>query len=252
MSIGEGLSAYYREFGVRGVFSISAYRLLGHPREITARAPGIRDAVHLRVRTTDVSTYSEVLLRGEYGFDLPFSPKVIVDAGANIGMSSVYFAHKYPEAKIIAIEPEASNFAMLARNVIPYPAIVPVHAALWNRDGEISISEPDPATGASGNWAFVTREGPGDKIRAVTMRTLMIEMQLPNVDLAKIDIEGAEKEVFEDAGWLAQVRCLMIELHDRFRPGCSKAVDSVAQGFSKLQRGETTLYIRETQALARP
>ena len=177
---------------------------------------------------------------------MPFSPKVIVDAGANIGMASIYFTHRYPAAKIIAIEPEASNFAMLARNVRPYPAIVPVRAALWNRDGEISVCEPDPATGARGNWAFVTREGPGIKVRAITIRTLMKEMQIQDVDLVKIDIEGAEKEVFESSDWLNTARCLMIELHDRFRPGCSEAVDSVAQRFSKLQRGGTTLYVRET------
>ena len=237
MSIAEGLKAYYSEFGVRGVFAISAYRLFGYPKEIMVFPPGIQDPVHLRVRTTDVPTYGEILLRGEYAFDLPFPPKVIVDAGANIGMASIYFANRYPEAKIIAIEAEASNFVMLTRNVRPYPAIIPVHAALWNRDGEISVGEPDAATGASGNWAFVTREGPGSRIPAITMRTLMKAMQVTGVDLAKIDIEGAEKEVFEDAEWIEGLGCLMIELHDRFRPGCSEAVDSVVQGFSKVTTG---------------
>jgi FkbM family methyltransferase len=74
-------------------------------------------------------------------------------------MASIYFTHKYPEARIIAIEAEASNFDVLVKNVEPYPRISAIHAALWNRDGEISINEPDPATGCSGNWALVTREG---------------------------------------------------------------------------------------------
>jgi FkbM family methyltransferase len=185
-------------------------------------------------------------VRGGYGFELPFSPKTIVDAGANIGMASIYFTHRYPEAKVIAIEAEASNFAVLARNVRPYPAIIPVHAALWNRDGEISVSEPDPATGVSGKWAFVTHEGSGVKARAITMRTLMKEMEIPSVDVLKVNIEGAEKEVFETCDWMDDIRCLMIDLHDRFKPGCSEAVNSVAQGFSKLKRGEVTLYLRGT------
>ena len=169
-----------------------------------------------------------------------------MDAGANIGMASIYFAHRYPEAKIIAIEPEASNFAVLARNVQPYPTIKAVHAAVWNRDGEVNVGKPAPETGASGKWSFVTsRQATGDTIRAMTISSLMREFDVPVIDLAKIDIEGSEQEIFEDTRWLAGLRCMMIELHDRFRPGCSKAVESAMQGFKRSQRGETTFYLRE-------
>jgi FkbM family methyltransferase len=245
MSIRDGLTGYYSNFGLRGVLAISAYRLLGRPKEITAHPPAIRNPVQLRVGTSDSLAYAEVLLQGQYSFDLPFSPRTIVDAGANIGMASIYLTHKYPEAKIIAIEAEATNFAVLARNVRPYPAIIPIHAALWHRDGEISVGKPTPASGAGDKWGFVTHEGSGIKVRAITMRTLTREMQMPSVDLLKVDIEGSEKEVFEGCDWMDDITCLMIELHDRFKPGCSEAVDSAAQGFSKLQRGETTLYVRK-------
>ena len=247
MNIRDGLAHYYRYFGFRGVFAISAHRLLGRPREITAHPSGIRNPVHVRVRTTDQEVYPEILLQGFYAFDLPFCPKTIVDAGANIGMASIYFAHRYPEAKIVAVEAEAANFALLAKNVRPYPLITPIHAALWNRDGEISVGQPDPSTGARGEFAFVTREGPGVKVRAVTMPTLMKEAQIRSIDLLKVDIEGAEKEVFEACDWISDIRCLMIELHDRLKPGCSEAVNSVTRGFSKSQRGETTLYIRDIE-----
>jgi FkbM family methyltransferase len=246
VSIRHNLAAYYSNLGLRGVFAISAYHLLGRPKEITALPPGIRNPVHIRMRTSDASIYGGILLRGQYAFDLPFSPKTIVDAGANIGMASIYFTHRYPEAKVVAVEAETSNFAVLARNVRPYPAIVPLHAALWNRDGEITVRERDPASGVSAKCAFVTHEGLGVEVRAITMRTLMKEMQIHAVDVLKVDIEGAEKEVFEACDWMDDIRCLMIELHDRFKPGCSEAVESVGQGFSKLQRGETILYVRET------
>jgi FkbM family methyltransferase len=246
MNVRDGLTWYYGNYGLRGVLAIASYRLFGQPKVISAHPPGIRNPVLLRLKTSDEATYVQILLGGQYSFDLPFSPRAIVDAGANIGMASIFFANKYPEAKIIAIEAERSNFNILVRNVRPYPAITPVHAALWNRDGEISVGEPDPVSGASGNWAFVTREGPGVKVRAITMPTLMREMKIQAVDLVKIDIEGAEKEVFEGSDWINSVRCMMIELHDRYRPGCSEAVNSVAQGFSKSERGETTFFVRET------
>ena len=240
-----GIRYYQRNFGFAGVLAVFANRIFGRPQKITVYPPGIPHAMQVRIKTSDESVYRDILLRGEYDFDLHFPPKTIIDAGANIGMSSIYFAHKYPEAKIIAIEAEASNFALLAQNVRPYRNIIPVHAALWKHDGEISVCEPDPYIGA-GNWAFITHEGSGVKVRAITMRTLLKEMLGGSVDLLKIDIEGSEKEVFESCDWISDVRCVMIDLHDRIKPGCSEAVNSVIQGFTKLQRGGTTLYLRNS------
>jgi len=247
MSMLSGLRRYYGLYGFRGVLAVGGYRLFGRPKEVAAHPPGIQNPVHIRIKTTDEFVYRDVLLQRAYAFDLPFYPKTIVDAGANIGLTSIYFAHRYPGAKIIAIEAEASNYAAMSRNVRPYPAIIPVHAALWNRDGEISVGEPDPASGAFGEWAFVTHEGgSGPKVRAVTMHTLMREMCIQAIDLLKIDIEGAEQEVFENTQWLSGTGCLMIEMHDRFRPGCSEAVEQAMRGFARSQRGETTFYVRVT------
>lgn len=248
MDIHSGLSRYYGNFGIRGVLALCAYRLCGRPKEIRPRAPGIRHRVHVRMRTTDEDVYRDTLLLQQYGFELPFEPETILDAGANIGTASIYFAQRYPRARIIALEPEPSNFALLARNVAPYPTITPVRAALWNRDGEISLGHPTPSASAQQKWAFVTREGPGESVRAVTLPTLMREMHIRRIDVLKVDIEGAEKEVFESCDWMDAVRCMMIELHDRFKPGCSQAVDCAARGFSQLQRGEVTLYLRGVEA----
>jgi len=244
MSLLEGLAAHYDLFGVRGVLAISSHRLTGHPREITAQPKGITNPIYIRLRTTDASVYRQVILHREYECELPFTPTTIVDAGANIGMVSIYYTHRYPEARVISVEAEASNFEMLCKNVAPYPNIVPVHAALWKSDGFVSVSEPDSGIGAFGKWGFVTHEGNGNKVRAVTMRTLMREANIPCIDLLKIDIEGSEKEVFENCEWIDNVRALVIELHDRFRPGCSKAVNAVTSDFSKSERGETTFYVR--------
>jgi len=246
MSIYEGLRYYHMLFGDRALLTMSAYRLMamGTPREITARAAGIKHPVRLRPKTTDVIVYKEVLLDGQYNIDLPFVPQTIVDAGANIGMASIFYAKKYPKAKIIAIEPESSNFALLLRNVARYPNITAIRAAIWNRDGQINVGERDPDKQASGNWAFVTREGDGVQVRAITMQTLMAEMNLGSIDLLKIDIEGAEKEVFEQCNWLDRVRALAVELHDRFKPGCSAAVNSATLEFTRLQRGEITFFMR--------
>lgn len=244
MSILEGITDHYRLFGLRGVAAISAYRLAGRPREIAGHPATVRHPVHVRLGTSDSSVYRTILLHGEYDFDLPFTPRTIVDAGANIGVASVYYAHKYPGARIIAVEAEASNYALLSRNVAPYSNIVAVHAALWNRNGEICLSEPDASTGTFGKWGFITHEGDGVHVRAIHMRALMADYSLDSIDLLKVDIEGAEKEVFENCDWIGNVRALVVELHDRFKPGCREAVESVTSDFSRSQRGEMTLYVR--------
>jgi hypothetical protein len=78
------------------------------------------------------------------------------------------------------------------------------------------------------------------------MQTLLKEIPGGSVDLLRIDIEGSEKEVFESCDWISDVRRLMIDLHDRIKPGYSEAVNSVIQGFRNLQRGGTTLYLRNS------
>jgi hypothetical protein len=68
---------------------------------------------YIRNETSDVYVYKGVIEKKEYGFSTESSPHIIIDAGANIGLSSIYFANRFPEAKIIAIEPEESNFRLL-------------------------------------------------------------------------------------------------------------------------------------------
>jgi hypothetical protein len=66
--------------------------------------------VYVRTSTPDLSVAISSLYEKEYDHILCSNPKTIVDAGANIGTSSIFFAKKYPNARVIAIEPEESNF----------------------------------------------------------------------------------------------------------------------------------------------
>ena len=72
-----------------------------------------------------------------------------MDAGANIGLASILFANRFPQAKIFAIEPEHDNFNLLADNVCTYDNIVPLHAALWGENATIHLTDP-----GDGAWGF--------------------------------------------------------------------------------------------------
>ncbi len=87
-----------------------------YPRESKVRyASGCRSADHEVMRVFFCAASMRSTRRS--------SPETIVDAGANIGVTSIYFANRYPGAKIFAVEAEASNFAMLVKNTQAYPSI---------------------------------------------------------------------------------------------------------------------------------
>lgn len=239
MSIRAGLEAYYDTLGVRGVLAIASHRVMHWPEELTVRAPSARYSIRVRVRTSDLSLYRSILLGNEYDLGLPdFQPRTIIDAGANCGMASIYYANKYPEAKIIAIEPDRSNYDMLVKNTRNYPYVIPFHGALWHENGQVRL------TGGNSfdKWAIQAVEGSG--VRAVSVEALMKAYRFESIDLFKIDIEGGEKELFKNAPWMSKVKVLCIELHDRFIPGCREAVEGFTQGFESFERGELTFYHR--------
>lgn len=246
MSILDGARSYYRLFGPYGVYLVARARLSSNPMEVAVTYESILQPVHLRLRTTDVSLFEEIIVNAEYEFESDRRPAVIVDAGANIGLTSVYFANRYPGAKIIAIEPELSNYSMLAKNAAPYPNVVPVQAALWKADTPVNLSNP-----GGGNWSFRTCEnmggaGQGSEVRGLRVDTLMREQELDYIDVLKMDIEGSEKEVFEEcASWIDHVGVVIVELHDRWKSGCSRNVYAATKDFSiNWTRGETTFFFR--------
>jgi FkbM family methyltransferase len=241
---------YYPLFGGRGVWFAACARLRRTALRVAVEVPGIKHPVQVRLRSSDISTLQQVLVEAGYGCVFAKTPQVIVDAGANIGLTSVFYANRYPNTKIIAIEPVASNYAMLKINTAPYPGIVPVQGALWKEQTELDIVDP-----GAGEWGFQTvpthtdqRESPGGtgKVRAFTMDQLIAEHAIDGIDLLKVDIEGSEKEVFEGAkSWIGRVGAIAVELHDQIKPGCKAAFDAAIEGFVPLgTQGETVFVAR--------
>ncbi len=244
------LQGYRALYGSRWWLMALADRLcpVSLPVSVMARGwPGV--SVWLRSRSTDILSYRQIFLEGVYAVDWGSGPgpSVIVDAGANIGMASVWFAVRYPSATIIALEPEPANYRMLVRNTGRFPNVKALNMALWHEHGELRMSDP-----GLGNWGFtVCRQTnrqnlSGKPVAATTVDELMGRFSLTGIDILKIDIEGSEKEVFEHAEpWIGKVDLICVELHDRHRPGCSAAVAKVTSGFVELApRGDTKVLRR--------
>jgi FkbM family methyltransferase len=238
----KNITVYWQTLGLWGFLATLANLVFGYPEYLAITAEGVKHPLFIRLGTSDVEVYRDTFLKQEYDYPTIFSPRTIVDVGANCGMTSVFYANRYPAATVVAVEPEASNYAALVRNTRSYPNITPVHGALWSADGQVEVFPPWPRWKQWGKWGFRIRKGKG--CRAFTLTTLMREAGMETVDILKIDVEGAEREIFSSCDWMDKVRLLAIELHDRETPGCSDAVNAVASQHQRTERGMVTFYLR--------
>lgn len=184
-----------------------------------------KNPIYLRNNESDPLIFEQIYSEQQYNFFHPFPEKVewIIDAGANIGLAAIYFSQKFPNAKIISIEPNTDNYELLKRNTLNYSNVICLHAALWYREEHLDISNKldksasfrvQPGEDSSGNY-----------IKAITIENLIKEYKMDKISILKIDIEGAEKEVFEfnNKGWISNTDCIIVELHDWLKRGTSQA-----------------------------
>jgi FkbM family methyltransferase len=190
-----------------------------------AKASFLKEPFILRDNKSDKPIFFQVFYEKQYdlyGVDFPEAKKII-DGGANIGCASVYFSLRFPKAQILAIEPEKSNFELLKKNSESYENIHCLQAGIWNKNEKLSIANPE---GGAAEFMFENNFISDDMVNGMTIQALLDSQNWNEVDIIKLDIEGAEKEVFsgEDLSWLKKVKLLIIELHDRYKKDCTKTL----------------------------
>jgi FkbM family methyltransferase len=177
-----------------------------------------RHPMRCRPNTSDVDVFQQIFGFREYRcLDEVHDASLIVDCGANVGYSTAYFLSRYPQAKVIAVEPDPENFAVLAANVTPYGArCCAIRSAVWSsKAGLVMCEEP---FGDGREWARTvrpSRAGETPLMTAVDIGTLLDESGMDRISILKIDIEGSEAQLFSAnyERWLHRVDNLVIELH---------------------------------------
>ncbi len=210
------------------------------------------DEVSLRLGTTDIPTFAQVFVNKEYDSpDLPEKAEVIVDLGANVGYATIFFAMKYPDATILAVEPEYENFSALVKNTVGLGSrIQREHAAVWNKNGTVSLHAENERGMPFGAWGVQVSEranSTGTNTPCWKLATLYEKYNFAKVDVLKIDIEGAELELFTNwpEEWLVKTQTIMIETHNRFRPNSEDAVrHALAAAYEELQSSGENLVFR--------
>jgi FkbM family methyltransferase len=213
--------------------------------------------VHLRRRSADAVMFRQIFRKGDWDFRrFPQASRVwsaysaicrsgerplIIDAGANIGAASLWLAEQFPEAHVIAVEPDPTNARMCRLNTKDVPRIQVHEGAIGAHSGRVALA--NPVGSADAVRTARTEEG------AVPVFTVQELCENGQLFLIKIDIEGFESDLFsENTDWLDSVSMVMFEPHDWMLPGrfSSRAFQQAMSrhAFEVLIKGENLFFIR--------
>ena len=222
----------------------------GNSRKVHVRSGG----------SSDIKVFDQIFLEKEYQPLIEqikkrkVPVKFIIDAGANVGYTSVVLQSAFPGSNLICIEPSSANAKQIEKNfslnsITNYQLI---EAGLWSKNCWLTLKS-DESNDA--DWAFYVVESDTDSgLKAITLQSVLEKYHLPYIDILKIDIEGSEEELFNDEEAmkkiLQQTKFLAMEIHDHVakREHIYEVLRSV--GFEYFESGE--LVIATNKVLVNP
>jgi FkbM family methyltransferase len=198
---------FWRLYGLRKIDSPN--------RELIALAPwGIEHPIFCRPGTSDLWVCWQIFVERMYDPSSHLNGvNLIIDCGANVGLSAVWFLNAYPKAKVLAIEPDPRNFDLLKQHLQPYEdRATLIHGAVWNKSEPLVIANPNGSM-----HAIKVRKADRSEVAQVQGYTIPELLEIANESVGivlKVDIEGAESQLFsESAPWLHRFDHIAIELH---------------------------------------
>jgi FkbM family methyltransferase len=215
-------------------------------REYTLYSRFLSKPLLARACSSDREVFRQVLIDHLYdGLSTPIDASLIVDCGANVGYSTLFFAAKYPSAQILAVEPDPDNFKLLYRNTLHLGSRVQLfEAGLWPEVVGLSVRKGGFGDGL--DWATQvepTPLGETPDVDGINIEWILERSKADAIDLLKIDIECAEREVFRGNvdRWLPYVKTLVIEIHT---PECREAILNALASYryNLSERGDLTIF----------
>lgn len=172
--------------------------------------------IHFQDPKAFLYSVRELFIDEIYKFKNDNESPYIIDCGAYIGTSILFFKKNYPNAKILAFEPDNKNLKTLTKNLQEwkFSDIQIENSAVWIENGEITFnSEGSMASKIININENIEEEKSIHRTKSVRLNDLLIE----DIDFLKIDIEGAEYEVIKDCSTnLKNVKNLFIEYHGNY------------------------------------
>jgi FkbM family methyltransferase len=209
--------------------------------------------VLLRRGGSDAKCVEELCIQGQYDLTNSILTKngitvdTILDLGGNIGLASLQFSSKFPNAKCIVVEPDPENAKRAREHLVNCDNVVLIEAGIWSRTGVLYTSR-EYADGL--DWAItvsdIKSENSVDEISAIGIAELIRDNEIEVIDLLKVDVEGAEGELFEKdvaETFLPKTRVIALEIHDALVSRRQIEMMLISHGFILFQDGELTVGI---------
>ena len=236
---------YIEKLGVSSFLNYLFQRLVRKDKILSIKVHGLSRKVLIRNIPNDIQLFTQIFINEEYNVDIKGHVNIIIDCGANIGLASLYFLSKYPNANIIAVEPEANNFQMLQKNLDHYKNVTCLKKGIWNKTANLEII--DFSSGEAGFRVDEFQEISEKTIQAVTVRDLMDKFEINEIDILKVDIEGSEEQVFlEEPEWLKKVNIIFCEIHEIMKPGLTSKIKSMLTPyFNYFINGEYYVFVKK-------
>lgn len=229
---------FIRQFGLFSGILLLLKIVKSLPRSSTVvrefAIPGFQAKVALRETIADHATFKQCLVTNQYDFlGLPQAERLqetyrqtlkdggrplIIDAGANIGLATLWFAKHFPEAQIVAIEPDDKNFELLRRNTRHLGTRVTlIQGGVWHRSARLGILNPN--AGAAAFRVDELPEGSPQGVPAYSIDDICSQVGNQNPLIVKLDIEGSQAHLFRDnTHWVSRTDLITLELDDWLFP----------------------------------
>lgn len=220
--------------------------------EMCATAGQASLQIFLRKATSDFYVFRQVFIEEEYHHLISMIQNAsgelqIIDAGANIGTTTLWLKRNFPNARIVSVEADEENFHCLSKNIDlnqSMEGLMPMYRALWINEEELSIRS-DFRDGKSHSKTVSTEDQGVSKVRGIKASQVKSLLR-GEINIFKIDIEGAEQHLFSDeliaAEVLDNVQIVAIELHPEWVDE-KKVVEQFGRlGYEGFQKGETYFF----------
>ncbi|MES1224640.1 MAG: FkbM family methyltransferase, partial [Bacteroidota bacterium] len=182
---------------------------------------------------------NEIFINGIYKTKFPEgSSPVIIDCGANIGLSVIYFKTKYPNCILTAYEPDQKNYELLMSNIdsMQLKDVIVKKEAVWTENKDLFFHS-EGTTASRIDSSLDLNDDQTIRVKAIRFR----EMLQSRVHMLKMDIEGAEYEVLKDIeDKLHLVEIFFLEYHGTFQQN-----NRLTEMLNILTRNKFQFYIKE-------
>jgi FkbM family methyltransferase len=213
-------------------------------KHVPYNTPGVYDLkgikIHYRNAPEILHSLKEIFVEEIYNIKFDTDTPYILDCGANIGLATIYLKKQYPNAEIIAFEPDPDNFSILQKNIeeTSWKNIELRNEAIWKEASTLNFKND----GTLGSKIDNSSKGSNDiQVKAIRLKNLLNR----KIDFLKMDIEGAEYEVLKDCtDSLHNIQNMFVEFHGYFNK-----TEQLTEILEIIEKNGFSFYIKEATSV---